>query len=531
MKKETKLLLLWNKFGRIMGFRYFIVIVSLVFISLLCNAKECEEAVRQLEKGKVFYEGERYSEATTCFISAMKEAKKQDDAQTYTKGLYNLGMVYVRMNDMERALYYFGMCYERADNAGDKVMQGMCASYLATSYAFAMNLDMARKYYRLQQRLPHESEDMKQYYILYNGGLICFLEKKNDRAENLFRLAIECVKKHRLDMKYLQSVYGLMVYIQIQKNNTDEALRCCEEYRRSAQVSNRKLWKETYYELLRDVYNAAGDSMKGNMYRRMADSAFNARIAKQQIKDIDNRIVKFEGKTNRDDIRALNSTVYRQWQFIIACVAFVVVLIILFIVIVVKNRSLKRAYRLVISKNRELVIAAQVSQKIRQHGGETPVDDNPAPASVAEEKREKTIEGESQETAPNDILLTQTQIDGILQKVTAVMDDVDVISRGDFTLVALAQMVGSNTRYVSWVINNTYHKNFKTLLNEYRIREVCRRMEDKTNFGHLTIQALSNSLGYSSPSNFLRAFKNVNGMTPSMYQKLISEKKIDEAEG
>ena len=84
---------------------------------------------------------------------------------------------------------------------------------------------------------------------------------------------------------------------------------------------------------------------------------------------------------------------------------------------------------------------------------------------------------------------------------------------------------------MSWVINNTYHKNFKTLLNEYRIREVCRRMEDKTNFGHLTIQALSNSLGYSSPSNFLRAFKNVNGMTPSMYQKLISEKKIDEAEG
>lgn len=281
--------------------------------------------------------------------------------------------------------------------------------------------------------------------------------------------------------------------------------------------------------MLCDVYSAAGDSMKGKMYRRMADSTFNARIEKQQIKAIDNRIVKFEGKTNWDDIQALNSTVYRQWQFIIVCVLFVVVLIILFVVIVMKNRSLKHAYRLVISKNRELVIAGQMSQKIRQHGGEAPADDNPAPVSVSEEKRETAIEGESQETTPNDILLTQTQIDELLQKVSAVMGDVDVISRGDFTLVALAQMVGSNTRYVSWVINNTYHKNFKTLLNEYRIREVCRRMEDKANFGHLTIQALSNSLGYSSPSNFLRAFKNVNGMTPSMYQKLISEKKIDEA--
>lgn len=508
-----------------MIFKYILVIISLVSASLFCNAKTCDKAVKQLEEGKILYENERYSEATTFLLNAMKMAKEQGDVQTYTKGLYNLGMVYVRMDDMERALYYFSMCYERAKNTGDEVMQGMCASYMATCYAFAMNLDMARKFYSLQLQLPNESENLKQYYMLYNGGLICFLEKKYDRAALQFHLAIECVKKHRLDRKYLQTVYGLMVYIQIQKNNTEEALRCCEEYRRSAQDGKRKLWKEAYYEMLCDVYSAAGDSMKGKMYRRMADSTFNARIEKQQIKAIDNRIVKFEGKTNRDDIQALNSTVYRQWQFIIACVAFFVVLIILFVVIVMKNRSLKHAYRLVISKNRELVIAGQMSQKIRQHGGEAPADGNPAPASVPEEKRETAIDRESQEATPNDILLTQAQIDELLQKVSAVMGDVDVISRSDFTLVALAQMVGSNTRYVSWVINNTYHKNFKTLLNEYRIREVCRRMEDTENFGHLTIQALSNSLGYSSPSNFLRAFKNVNGMTPSMYQKLINEKK------
>ena len=529
MKKETNLVLLWNKISIIMSFRYFLVIVSLAFASLLCNAKECKEAIRLLEKGKALYENERYMEATASFIDAMKAAKKQGDARTYTRGLYDLGMVYVRMDDMERALYYFGMCYERAKNTGDEVMQGKCASYMSTCYAFATNLGMARKFYSLQLQLPHESENLKQYYMLYNGGLICFLEKKYDKASTQFHLAIECVKKHRLDRKYLQAVYGLMVYIQIRKNNTEEALRCCEEYRKSAQDGKRKLWKEAYYEMLCDVYSAAGDSMKGRMYRRMADSTFNARIAKQQIKAIDNRIVKFEGKTNRDDIQELNSTVYRQWQFIIACVAFVVVLIILFVVIAMKNRSLKHAYRLVISKNRELVIAGQMSHKIRQHGGEASADGSPAPASMPEEKRKTDIGAESQEATPNDILLTQDQIDDLLQKVSAVMGDVDVISRGDFTLVALAQMVGSNTRYVSWVINNTYHKNFKTLLNEYRIREVCRRMEDTANFGHLTIQALSNSLGYSSPSNFLRAFKNVNGMTPSMYQKLISEKKIDEA--
>ncbi len=178
-----------------------------------------------------------------------------------------------------------------------------------------------------------------------------------------------------------------------------------------------------------------------------------------------------------------------------------------------------------ISKNRELIIASQVSQKLRSK--------SVAQADATTKEQKPANEKDAETNTPgtdNDLILTQEQIDDILAKVTSVMEDVDTISRSDFTLTTLAQMIGSNTRYVSWVINNTYKKNFKTLLNEYRIREVCHRMEDTENFGNFTIQALSNSLGYSSASNFLRAFKNVNGMTPSTYMKLIAERKAKETE-
>lgn len=201
------------------------------------------------------------------------------------------------------------------------------------------------------------------------------------------------------------------------------------------------------------------------------------------------------------------------------------VLSLLVILIVVKNRRLKHAYQLVISKNRELIIASQVSQKLRSK--------SVAQADATTKEQKPANEKDAETNTPgtdNDLILTQEQIDDILAKVTSVMEDVDTISRSDFTLTTLAQMIGSNTRYVSWVINNTYKKNFKTLLNEYRIREVCHRMEDTENFGNFTIQALSNSLGYSSASNFLRAFKNVNGMTPSTYMKLIAERKAKETE-
>ncbi len=508
-----------------MKFRYIAFTVLFLFISFPCFAEICGEARAKLEKGRDLYENEQYSEATSLYLKAMKAAKEKSDMQTYTEGLYDLGMVYVRMDDLERALYYFNQCLNKAQEIGDKTMQGKCAAYITSCYGFMNDLQNAKKYYAMQLSLPHENDNMKLYYQLYNGALIDFIEKKYNKALKQLYLANDCIIRHKLDRKYMKPVYGIMVYIQLYQNNISEALRYCEDYRKYAKDDKRKLWKEAYYEMLYDIYRTTGDTVKSKKYRSLADATFNARIAKQQIKAIDNSIVQFEGKTNRDDIMALNSTVNRQWLMIAMCVTFVVVLSLLVILIVVKNRRLKHAYQLVISKNRELIIASQVSQKLRSKSAAQADATTKEPKPANEKDAETNTPG-----TDNDLILTQEQIDDILAKVTSVMEDVDTISRSDFTLTTLAQMIGSNTRYVSWVINNTYKKNFKTLLNEYRIREVCHRMEDTENFGNFTIQALSNSLGYSSASNFLRAFKNVNGMTPSTYMKLIAERKAKETE-
>ena len=282
--------------------------------------------------------------------------------------------------------------------------------------------------------------------------------------------------------------------------------------------------------MLYDVYKAANKPDVANIYRQKADSTFKARITGQQIKAIDNKVVKFENKHNKEDINELSNTISRQWLFIIVCISFVLILTILVSVIVIKSRRLKNAYILVIAKNRELAIANSMSKKLRKKTitENTPTESNNSTENKeqnrdAEDKQEEETTETKASNNANEISLTQEQIDKILQGVIMTMENVDIISKPNFTLVELAKMINSNTRYVSWVINNTYNKNFKTLLNEYRIREVCRRIEDNKNFGNLTIQAIYTSLGYSSASNFLRAFKNVNGMTPSTYQKLINE--------
>jgi AraC-like DNA-binding protein len=58
------------------------------------------------------------------------------------------------------------------------------------------------------------------------------------------------------------------------------------------------------------------------------------------------------------------------------------------------------------------------------------------------------------------------------------------------------------------------------LLNESRIRLVCQRLVNGEYYGHLTIAAIANTVGYNSMNNFILFFKRIVGMTPSKYRQL-----------
>lgn len=150
-------------------------------------------------------------------------------------------------------------------------------------------------------------------------------------------------------------------------------------------------------------------------------------------------------------------------------------------------------------------------------------------SSVAEIMDEKLIDSSDNDLSHDNIPTEENVVNHdnlekqLLNKINDVMEDMSVISNPDFCLQMLADMVQSNTNYVSRVINNSYNKNFKTLLNERRIREVCHKLSDTENYVGYTMQVIYEEVGYKNASSFIRAFKKVYNMTPSEYQKLASK--------
>ncbi len=115
--------------------------------------------------------------------------------------------------------------------------------------------------------------------------------------------------------------------------------------------------------------------------------------------------------------------------------------------------------------------------------------------------------------------LSDERLDEIFNEIQSLLADPEIVCSPELSLSKLASRINVNTSYVSRVVNEKYGCSFSALVNDRRIRIACIRLSDIANYGNMTIEAISKSVGFSSRSTFIAAFKKANGMTPSEYLK------------
>jgi len=83
----------------------------------------------------------------------------------------------------------------------------------------------------------------------------------------------------------------------------------------------------------------------------------------------------------------------------------------------------------------------------------------------------------------------------------------------DLSLVKLSQIVGTNTSYLSKVVNHRFGSNFRTLVNKYRVVYAIGLMRDAGE--GCSIDEVLRQSGFVSRSVFYDAFLRVMGKPPS----------------
>lgn len=110
-------------------------------------------------------------------------------------------------------------------------------------------------------------------------------------------------------------------------------------------------------------------------------------------------------------------------------------------------------------------------------------------------------------------------------------EDMEYYLEADLTEKAVADRLWTNTQYLSAYINISKGVNFRTYLNELRIRYIARQLSENPEFLKYSNDGLASKCGIGSRSNFSRQFSKIYGMPPQRYIKKCIQANREREEG
>lgn len=120
-------------------------------------------------------------------------------------------------------------------------------------------------------------------------------------------------------------------------------------------------------------------------------------------------------------------------------------------------------------------------------------------------------------------LVSPTLMDELKERILNVIVMQKKYKDKDYSAKRLAEDLGTNTRYISAVVNVKFHMNYTSFVNKYRIEEAMSILVDKR-YQNLRIEEVSDMVGFSNRQSFYASFYKIMGITPKEYRMQHSTK-------
>ena len=412
--------------------------------------------------GSVFKRQGVYKQALHYYKQAKNIFNEVDDSYGLTSAYHNIGVIYGNIGDTVQQMEYYEKALKLAtDNQYlDRVI--LTSGYIGRVYLDKGDYNLSLVYFHKAYEIALKMDDPSAIPgCLINFGSVYLMLSEFSKALDYFNKAHTAI-------------------LNTQKYQQIRLLRLYQWY--SKLYSKLGNYKEAYrYSLLQEA---------------MHDSIWNASIV-TQINELEAIQVlrKREHKITQLNFekKLANERLKYQRNWLIFMGVGIVVALVFVILIGLQKRALKQANQILVKKNMEVVESEQKNTFL---------------------KKEKPNSADS--------LLSDSKKEALFSQIIHAMEVEKIYCQEDTTLVSFAQLLDTNTTYVSHIINEQLSRNFTTFINEYRIKEARRILADSTNH-RFTIEAIAQKVGFKSKSAFNNAFKKYTGITPSFYMKTIGE--------
>ena len=348
-----------------------------------------------------------------------------------------------------------------------------------------------------------------RYYIDNQGQNNSFLKATNDQllGKNYYNLKIinkalfyykrALIELNKMPDNFMKGlVYSGLAQVYIGTKRDLEAKKYIELAEQIANKSNYQALKSEVYQTAELYYIYTNNIGKVEKTKEKRDS-LNETIADKAQSVINESYANLEKKTE-----AVQQENEIKSQWILYCFVIILIGLACFFFYRKKKRlELEKIKKILTSQAKHSTFPIQES------------DAHPAAIDIIPL---------SQEVAKAEqVMMTPLTERRLLEQLT-VFENSELFTRSTMSLPFLASHLGTNTKYLSYIINTHKKQDFKNYINDLRINYIIEKLKNEPKYQKYKISALAIETGFSTQSKFAAAFKKVTDVTPSQFLRHLS---------
>lgn len=509
------------------------------------NGGDQTTATRLLQAGDKFYDQRLYTASMKSYLDGLRIAEHQGYSELTARFYNGMGNLYSTQGDYQMGLYFYRKALSSSRKTGQKTLQNAVLNNLVGASCFVGQADSGMVFLQqMEANVEHNSG--YRYNTLMGRGLVAKSQDQPAAAASYYIQARQYAIRTGMDSSFVDNTNSCLAQLYMDTHRLDSAILLLKKNEEWARRTNHDEFLAETMHLLAQAYDAQGDATRASACRMEYANLMEKLHYSDELNAMKNTQYIYDANKNASTINLLtqqqifdSQQIRTQARWLLALAIALALIIVLFIIVSAQKRQLHHAYNRLYDRS-QLFLASPIQAKeapqaankgdhLEAHQGgnlesnqedKQRDDQGDGQGDVQRDDQEE----KTQEAAPRSLILTTEQRAALLADIGRVMGKVEEFCSTDFSIDRLAQLVGSNPRYVSEAINEGYGKNFRSFLNDYRIKEAMQRLADNDRYGHYTIKAISESVGYKSQANFINIFTRLTGMKPSIYQKISRER-------
>lgn len=398
----------------------------------------------------------------------------------------------------------------------------------------------------LKLNMP-DSIDGKRFLNEFCQGMFAAANKNYDKALLYYDKAYADVRDRNMVTAdiYRNVILNTKCRLLIKMGRDEEAVSMLYDMIEKAKEKNIHANLYVGYLALSGYYNKVGDIKKSEKYELLSLREKDLVMNQNKLQEASKTEFLFQINKMNEEMKQLSYDRRMQRIVIIGIAIFTLLLLYIAFLLYRRWRKTQATNRQLYQRTQDLLaVEEQHRQQLLDYEArlqELSTQPQPTPAAPAIHETQPQSPPAAPSVEPADVLqrpitpkyrthqVSEEENSDLLHRILYVMETSDEIYDNAFSLGRLTELVdGRTANYVSQAINQHYHRNFSDMLNDYRIREACRRLNNLEAYSHLTNEALAETVGFRSYPNFVKNFKKYTGLTPSVYRKQVKESKIND---